>query len=106
MITARPRLSKFLLAASGILGTASLSFALYVLPDALPLWRRTASGRPAPLEPHANLLEITENSIRRASAYILGLDLEDLRRLFYSALALLGLSAVMFFIGWKLRRKG
>jgi hypothetical protein len=87
------------------LGIASFSFALYVFPDALPLWRRTPRPVPAPLEPGANLFEIVRTCFRQASSYVLGLDIEDLQRLFYLALALFAVSVAMFYLGRRLRRE-
>ena len=73
-MTARPGLSKFLLWTSALLGTASFSFALYVFPEAYPLWRRQSRPMPAPVEPGANLVEILTTRFRQAVDYLLRLD--------------------------------
>jgi len=104
-MTGRPRLAKTLLASAAILGTISASFVLYVLPDALPLWRRTAVNRPAPLAADAGILDSIRYYVRQASADLLAMDLEDLQRLFYLALLLLVVSAALSVVGWKLRAR-
>ena len=105
MIASHRRLAKTFLATAAVIGTASASFALYILPEALPLWRRTTVSRPAPLDADAGVMDILSFRFRQASADLLTMDLEHLQRLFCLALVLVVVSAALFTAGWKLRAK-